>query len=155
MLAKINLLRNAGGTFKLKINTVVSEWNWDDIVIPQMRELGCNRIKILKQMPFGNSKGISQEQFYTFLRNNYREALPIYIEDNELMTESYLMIAPNGKLFQNGNKNNYVYSESLLTTDFSDALEQINFDIEKFDSRYRSDHTDLILKRVLSKEKIA
>ena len=65
------------------------------------------------------------------------------------------MIATNGKLFQNGNKNNYVYSESLLTTDFSDALEQINFDIEKFDSRYRSDHTDLILKRVLSKEKIA
>ena len=106
-------------------------------------------------MPFGNSKGISQEQFYTFLRNNYREELPIYIEDNELMTESYLMIAPNGKLFQNGNKNNYVYSESLLTTDFSDALEQINFDIEKFDSRYRSDNTDLILKTVFSKEKIA
>ena len=155
LLAKINLLRNAGGTFKLKINTVVSEWNWDDIVVPQMKELGCNRIKILKQMPFGNSKGISQEQFYTFLRNNYREALPIYIEDNELMTESYLMIAPNGKLFQNGNKNNYVYSESLLTTDFSDALEQINFDIEKFDSRYRSDNTDLILKAVFSKEKIA
>ena len=155
LLAKINLLRNAGGTFKLKINTVVSEWNWDDIVVPQMKELGCNRIKILKQMPFGNSKGISQEQFYTFLRNNYRKDLPIYIEDNELMTESYLMIAPNGKLFQNGNKNNYVYSESLLTTDFSDALEQINFDIEKFDSRYRSDNTDLILKAVFSKEKIA
>ena len=79
LLAKINLLRNAGGTFKLKINTVVSEWNWDDIVVPQMRELGCNRIKILKQMPFGNSKGISQEQFYTFLRNNdcyKRETFP-------------------------------------------------------------------------------
>lgn len=27
LLSKINLLRNAGGTFKLKINTVVSEWN--------------------------------------------------------------------------------------------------------------------------------
>jgi len=155
LFAKINLLRNAGGTFKLKINTVVSEWNWDDIVIPQMKELSCNRIKILKQMPFGNSKGISQEQFYAFLRNNYCEALPIYIEDNDLMTESYLMIAPNGKLFQNGNKDNYVYSESLLTTDFSDALEQINFDIEKFDSRYRSDNTDLILKTVFSKEKMA
>ena len=65
--SKLDFLRDAGGTFKLKINTVVSEWNWDDIVIPQMQELDCNRIKILKQMPFGNSKGITQEQFYFFL----------------------------------------------------------------------------------------
>lgn len=155
LLSKINLLRNAGGTFKLKINTVVSEWNWDDIVIPQMKELDCNRIKILKQMPFGYSKGVSQEQFYTFLRQNYRENLPIYIEDNDAMTESYLMLAPNGKLFQNGDSDGYKYSESLLTTDFCDALRQINFDIEKFDSRYKSDNTDLILRAVFDKKETA
>lgn len=148
LLHKINLLRKAGGTFKLKINTVVNEWNWDDVVIPQMEELGCNRIKILRQMPFGISKGISEEQFHTFIKCNYRETLPIYIEDNDLMTESYLMIAPDGKLFQNTLSGKYVYSNSLLSTKFMDAIRQINFDIEKFDSRYKSDKTDLILKKV-------
>ena len=148
LLHKINLLRKAGGTFKLKINTVVNEWNWDDVVIPQMDELGCNRIKILRQMPFGTSKGISEEQFHTFIKCNYRETLPIYIEDNDLMTESYLMIAPDGKLFQNTHSWKYVYSNSLLSTKFTDAIRQINFDIEKFDSRYKSDKTDLILKKV-------
>lgn len=148
LLHKINLLRKAGGTFKLKINTVVNEWNWDDVVIPQMDELGCNRIKILRQMPFGTSKGISEEQFHTFIKCNYRETLPIYIEDNDLMTESYLMIAPDGKLFQNTLSGRYVFSNSLLSTKFTDAIRQINFDIEKFDSRYKSDKTDLILKKV-------
>lgn len=152
LLYKINLLRNAGGEFKLKINTVVSEWNWDDVVIPQMEELCCNRIKILRQMPFGIYKGISDKQFHTFIRCNYRENLPIFVEDNDLMTESYLMIAPDGKLFQNNNFGNYVYSESLLLTGFMDAIKQINFDIDKFDSRYKSDKTYLILKSVFEKE---
>lgn len=151
LLKKINILRNAGGKFKLKINTVVSEWNWDDVVIPQMKALGCNRIKILRQMPFGTSKGILDEQFYTFIRCNYRKFLPIYIEDNDLMTESYLMIAPDGKLFQNGDSGNYFYSENLLLTDFMVAIKQINFDIEKFDTRYKSDKTNLILKTVFEK----
>lgn len=155
LLYKINLLRNAGGDFKLKINTVVNEWNWDDVVIPQMEELGCNRIKILRQMPFGSAKGISEEQFYTFIRCNYRERLPIYVEDNDLMRESYLMIAPDGKLFQNTPEGDYVYSDSLLSTNFSDAIKQINFDIEKFDSRYKSDKTDLILKTVFGNGTIA
>lgn len=155
LLYKINLLRNAGGDFKLKINTVVNEWNWDDVVIPQMKELGCNRIKILRQMPFGSARGISEEQFYTFIRSNYRKTLPIYVEDNDLMTESYLMIAPNGKLFQNTSTGDYVYSASLLSTNFSDAIKQINFDIEKFDSRYKSDKTDFILKKVFGTKSIA
>ena len=155
LLYKINLLRNAGGDFKLKINTVVNEWNWDDVVIPQMEELGCNRIKILRHMPFGSAKGISEEQFYTFIRCNYRERLPIYVEDNDLMRESYLMIAPDGKLFQNTPEGDYVYSASLLSTNFSDAIKQINFDIEKFDSRYKSDKTDLILKTVFGNGTIA
>ena len=155
LLHKINLLRNAGGEFKLKINTVVSEWNWDDVVIPQMEELGCDRIKILRQMPFGTSKGISEEQFHSFIKCNYQKTLPIFVEDNELMTESYLMIAPDGKLFQNGSFGNYVYSESLLFTDFIDAIKQINFNIEKFDSRYKSDQTDLILKKVFGNGPIA
>lgn len=155
LLYKINLLRNAGGDFKLKINTVVNEWNWDDVVIPQMEELGCNRIKILRQLPFGTSKGISDEQFYTFIKYNYLDTLPIYVEDNDLMTESYLMIAPNGKLFQNTSTGDYVYSASLLSTNFSDAIKQINFDIEKFDSRYKSDKTDFILKKVFGTKSIA
>lgn len=138
---KILFLRKAGGNFKLKINTVASEWNWKDTVVPQMKEIGCDRIKILRQMPFGTSKGITDFQFYSFINKNFDFNLPVYIEDNDVMTESYLMIAPNGKLFQNGNGKNYIYSDSLVEVDFNTALKQINFDLEKFGERYKSDKT--------------
>jgi radical S-adenosyl methionine domain-containing protein 2 len=149
LLNKIKLLRNEGGTFKLKINTVVSEWNWDDVVVPQMAEFGCNRIKILRQMPFGQVKGISQKQFDTFIEKNYSEYLPIFIEDNDLMTESYLMIAPNGKLFQNGKLGEYIYSDSLINIDFLDALRQINFDFDKFKARYKLDETKKLIRKII------
>lgn len=147
--SKIELLRNAGGKFKLKINTVVSEWNWQDTVVPQMKELTCDKIKILRQMPFGTSKGISDFQFYSFINDNFDFSLPIYIEDNEIMTESYLMIAPNGRLFQNGTGSTYTYSDSLVTTPFAIARKQINFNLYKFDERYKCDKTFEIVAKAL------
>ena len=71
------------------------------------------------------------------------------------MTESYLMISPNGKLFQNGSFNEYTYSESLLMTDFLDALKQISFDIDKFQARYVSDRTNQIIQEAFSRNKTA
>ncbi len=152
--SKLDLLRRNGGNFKLKINTVVSEWNWNSKVIPQMEELGTNRIKILRQMPFGSAKGITEKQFYTFIYNNCISELPIYIEDNELMTESYLMIAPNGSLFQNGTGDEYAYSDSLLETPISIAMKQINFDLTKFGRRYRTDSTNMILDKVFGRNAV-
>jgi radical S-adenosyl methionine domain-containing protein 2 len=63
------------------------------------------------------------------------------------MTQSYLMIAPNGCLFQNGGSE-YRYSRPLMETPFEEALKDINFSAEKFFSRYTSTATDAILARM-------
>ena len=65
------------------------------------------------------------------------------------MTESYLMIAPNGRLFQNGTGSTYAYSDSLVTTPFAIARKQINFNLYKFDERYKSDKTFEIVAKAL------
>jgi radical S-adenosyl methionine domain-containing protein 2 len=59
----------------------------------------------------------------------------IFVEDNDTMTESYLMVSPDGRLFQNGSEE-YTYSRPLTEVSFADALSDIKFDSEKFESRY-------------------
>jgi radical S-adenosyl methionine domain-containing protein 2 len=114
-----------------------------------------SKYKILRQLPFGDCKGVTDEQFYQFLRNNYREDLfgndgnvrHIYVEDNSVMTQSYLMIAPNGCLFQNGSAE-YRYSRPLMEVPFGEALKEVDFEEEKFFSRYSSTATDTIIARM-------
>lgn len=142
----LSILSSKNPSMRLKINSVVSRWNWNEEVITKMRGLNCDRIKILRQIPFGSERGITDEQFYFFIKNNWVEGLPIFIEDNDLMTESYLMISPDGRFFQNGHKNEYAYSLPILETDIENALGQINFDLDKFNERYEKDRTREIVK---------
>ena len=62
------------------------------------------------------------------------------IEDNNAMTESYLMISPDGHLFQNGNSE-YSYSRPLTEVSFAEALQDIKFNEAKFDGRYDGSFT--------------
>ncbi len=59
----------------------------------------------------------------------------IFIEDNKAMTESYLMISPDGRFFQNGSEE-YSYSRPLTEVSLEDALSDIKFDSSKFEERY-------------------
>ena len=45
--------------------------------------------------------------------------------------------------------------QSLLMTDFLDALKQISFDIDKFQARYVSDRTNQIIQEAFSRNKTA
>jgi len=148
-------LRDLNPSVQLKINTVVNQNNFDEILVDKVASLGVSKYKILRQMPFGDCEGVTDEQFHTFLKNNYREDLfagdgrdrHIFVEDNSLMTRSYLMISPSGCLFQNGQKE-YKYSAPLMDTPFETALQQIQFDPDKFRSRYSNSATDRILSKV-------
>ena len=50
------------------------------------------------------------------------------------MTTSYLMITPDGKFYQN-TAGKYIYSDEILTVGVQNALNQTNFDYEKFQKR--------------------
>ena len=56
------------------------------------------------------------------------------------MTESYLMISPDGRLFQNGSAE-YSYSRPLTEVSFAEALQDIKFNEAKFDGRYDGSYT--------------
>ena len=50
------------------------------------------------------------------------------------MEESYLMISPDGKFYQNNN-NKYIYSDYILDVGIDWALSQTGFNTDKFHSR--------------------
>lgn len=162
---KIEDLRKVNPDIKIKLNTVVNSLNFNEVLVEQFARLHIDKWKILRQRPFNGNPGISDYQFYAFLRNNYNENLMqanapkphkdllvafiacedieksdepqkvIFIEGEDVMTESYLMISPDGRLFQNGTEE-YTYSRPLTEVSFADALSDIKFDSEKFESRY-------------------
>ena len=163
--SKIEALRKVNPDIKIKLNTVVNGLNFNEVLVEQFAGLHVDKWKILRQRPFNGNPGISDYQFNAFLRNNFNEKLMqanapkphkdllaafvacegiekhgepqqvIYIENNDVMTESYLMISPDGRLFQNGSEE-YTYSRPLTEVSFADALSDIKFDSEKFESRY-------------------
>ena len=162
---KIDDIRKVNPDIRIKVNTVVNSLNFNEILVERFAELHIDKWKILCQRPFNGNPGISDYHFHAFLRNNYNEKLMqanvlkrhtemplsflmegaaeqdqetkqvIYIEDKDVMTESYLMISPDGRLFQNGS-DEYTYSRPLTEVTFAEALSDIKFDSEKFESRY-------------------
>lgn len=158
-------LRKVNPDIKIKLNTVVSAHNYNEVLVERFAELHIDKWKILRQRPFDGNPGIGNYQFNAFLRNNFNENLMqtnapkphkdllaafiacedierpsepqqvIYIEDSDAMIESYLMISPDGRLFQNGSEE-YTYSRPLTEVSFAEALSDIKFDSEKFESRY-------------------
>lgn len=143
---KIKFVQEINPKLKIKINTVVNKYNFSEEMLYSVLALKPYKWKILRQMPFGNNKGISDFEFYSFIHNNYKESVyldsscKIFIEDNNAMTESYLMISPDGRLFQNGAAE-YAYSRPLTEVSFAEALGDIKFNESKFDGRYDGSYT--------------
>jgi radical S-adenosyl methionine domain-containing protein 2 len=123
---------------KLKFNIVVSEYNYNTSIVEQLQTFKPNRLKILRQLPFKDKKGITDEQFERFLNINEKSLKleNVVIEDKTDITQSYLMIDPRGRFFQNGNEYKYIYSKPIYKVGIGYALSQIPFNKEKFMSRY-------------------
>ena len=144
---KINNILKVNSNIKIKLNTVVNKFNYNEILVEPFAQLHIDKWKIFRQMPFNGNGGISDYQFYAFIRNNYNEEILqknisstsnkqiIFIEDNNAMTESYLMISPDGRFFQNGSTE-YSYSRTLTEVSIEEALSDIKFDSPKFEDRY-------------------
>lgn len=135
----VHKIRLCNPKAKLKFNTVVNENNYNTNIIEQLQAFKPDRVKILRQLPFNGEKGITDEQFEMFLTINkkFAEQKNVIIEDKNDITQSYLMIDPLGRFFQNGNERNYKYSDPIYAAGLERALSQIHFSKEKFMSRYK------------------
>ena len=89
----------------LKINTVISNQNCEEIMADRIRELGVDRWKIIKMSPYhvGGHSNLdlipTEEEYQHFVeRNSYEHSV---IETD--MKTTYLVIDPNGNLLDNSN----------------------------------------------------
>ena len=131
-------LRQSQYGLQTKINTVVNALNWQEDFSALIDELKPDKWKLLQVLPYGNDELlISKHQFQKFIERHSRKSLPISPESNDAMTESYLMIDPRGRFYQNRKgKAGYAYSDIVTDVGIAEALNQISFNTEVFKSRY-------------------
>lgn len=129
---------------RLKINTTVSSYNLNENLCDFILFSKPDRWKIFQVVLgvhgqndryFDDCK-ISSSQFWGFIEQHriVQETIPVVFEDNDAMINSYLMVDPSGRFFDNS-AGYYRYSEPIWKVGWKDALREITFDMGKFMNR--------------------
>lgn len=129
---------------RLKINTVVTSVTWEEDFTPFIRAAKPERWKLLQALPVKGQNDeqiddfiITPAQFEAYVRRNRTvesDGIAVVPESNEAMTESYVMIDPAGRFFDNV-QGTYRYSDPILKVGVEEALKQVSIDPERFRQR--------------------
>lgn len=129
---------------RLKINTVVTSETWQEDFTDFIRMARPQRWKILQALPVKgqNDKHISDlmitsAQFAAYVQRNRiveRDGIRVVPENNEMMTESYVMVDPAGRFFDNS-RGTYTYSKPILRFGVVNSLKEVSVDSERFFQR--------------------
>lgn len=132
------LIRRHSPHTALKVNTVVNRFNLDEDMTELFTQVRPEKWKVLKVLPvFSHISSISNKEFTSFVNRHQSLKSIMSVENNDTMTNSYLMIRPDGRFFQNSNESSgYMKSRSILTTPVELALKEIGFSTNKFAKRY-------------------
>ncbi len=121
---------------KLKINTVITKLNYREDMTKLVCKLNPDRWKIFQVLKIINQSQedieklqVSQEEFEAFAER-HSKLRPI-VENNDLMLNSYMMVDPQGRFFQNTD-NSYVFSRSIIECGVDIALKEVYLDRIKF-----------------------
>ena len=140
VLRDISVIKELNPSIDIKINTVVSSLNQSEDLSAFIDQAAPNKWKVFKVLPvITRENEVSQDDFIEFLERHSKFENIISSEDNDDMTDSYLMIDPIGRFFQNSMLGSgYSYSTPIVNTGIEEALNEINFDPEKFHGRYKT-----------------
>lgn len=128
---------------RLKINTVVTRLNADEVLLPLIEQVRPERWKIMRVLEIANENArsmpflsIGEGMFEDFVKRN--SAVPpgtVQIaEDNDDMIGSYVMIDPGGRFIDNS-ANTYRVSGPILAVGVEAALQDVSLDREAFERR--------------------
>lgn len=129
--------------YGLKLNTVVSSRNFDDDMNDFIRYSAPNRWKLLQVLPMKGQNDLNIEnfkltddQFQYFIDNHkgLEKITRIITESNNEMMGSYAMVDPAGRFFDN-TTGEHNYSKPILEIGARLAIQQMNYDFQKFVSR--------------------
>lgn len=125
---------------QIKINTVVNDANHLEDFSDFISTIRPEKWKVLKMLPVITSDlSVSEHQYKAFLLRHKDIGAILRKENNNDMSDSYIMIDPLGRLYQNGgqsNKGDYIYSAPITDVGAERAFAMINFDAKKFAHRY-------------------
>lgn len=128
---------------RLKINTVVTRLNAEEILAPMIERAKPERWKIMRVLEIAQENdrfmellAISDEGFKNFVRRNSAIANGTrqIVEDNDDMIASYVMIDPGGRFIDNS-RNAYSVSAPILTVGVEAALGGVSLSRKAFDER--------------------
>ena len=152
------LIRKYAPRCRIKINTVVSALNKDEIMSDFIDEIAADRWKILRMKPFqyGSFSNldiqVSDEDFEEFVeRNKDRRGKEYGVTTEEWMETarrevvvepdmkaSYVLIDSNGCLLDNAvDEMTPVAVCDCLKEDFADGLRRLTLDRKKYETRYQ------------------
>ena len=124
----------------IKINSIVNPLNWDENLSDFIHFINPIRWKVfevhfLKGIndhffnEFGNLKLWQLQSFI----ENLKHLNPVY-ESSKMMLDSYCMITPDGRFFQDSNHRHH-YSQPILENGIIEAFQQINYKEKKYFKR--------------------
>lgn len=129
---------------RLKINTVVNSVNWEEDFTRFIQLAQPERWKLFQVLRVEGQNDeniddftITSEQFEAYVERNRiveNDGITVVPENNEAMTESYVMIDPAGRFFDN-TQGFYNYSDPILKVGVVAALKQVSIDPERFHQR--------------------
>ena len=140
IVQRIATARAANPRLQVKINTVVNAHNQHEDMHVMLAQLQPDRWKVLRVLPLVDaSLAISAADFSAFVARHTAYDAIMAPEDNEVMTETYIMIDPLGRFFQNAPLQNlrpYRYSAPIGEVGVANAFSAIRFSAAGFAGRY-------------------
>jgi radical S-adenosyl methionine domain-containing protein 2 len=142
LVENLQLARQINPQLAVKLNTVVNRRNSREDLCQLADQIRPDRWKILRMLPvMDHSLAVSKEEFSAFVHRHRDFETIQCVEDNHDMYESYLMVDPFGRFFQNQPSLNqaYVYSKPVLSAGAERAFSELAFNTDSFQSRYMGD----------------
>ena len=143
MLRFGDALRSHG--VRVKCNTVVTKHNVKEDMSAIINRLAPERWKIFQALPVIGENDhniadleVSKEEFEEFVGRHLslrHKELEIVPEDNSYMTNSYLMISPDGRFFWHTPKGSLEYGDPILEVGLEEALDRVRFSEGKYRER--------------------
>lgn len=129
--------RNVNPNIKIKINTVVTEYNYKENFVKLIENILPDKWKVFQALSLDKTKiYCSDENFDFFVQNHKQFTKIMYKETAKDMINSYVMIDPYGRFFQHKKEENgYDYTLPLMELPDNQILNP-NFDEAKYFKRY-------------------
>lgn len=130
--------REINPKLRLKVNTVVNALNCSEDMGGLIHRLAPERWKVLRMLPIVTSDlAVSNVDFEGFVNRHSSLGHVMCVENNADMGESYIMIDPHGRFFQNAfGQSCYHYSQAIRNVGPAKAFSEVSLSPAKFCARY-------------------